>query len=282
MEELTTFPAISRSPKGKYNPWKKENAPKSLGNSEISERKSAKVRDCCYWEVMQWRQRARVQRLVKKRFYFSLEEFCKCLHLLGVSKYVTPAVNAKLKYEKYAELNLFKLLCSINGNKCIDNVKRTLTELNESWNTVDGKRDIYTIHLTKEEVEQRELFMNQRHSRILQRGSSRRRKLNKVNLHKSTTRIVQWGSSHTSSIPETERLKSERKARRGNQNGTRKDSKFERANWNKTIFESLSNLQKDAVETLRNWVWFVSHFWVKNDCSSSLTITTTCYLVVES
>lgn len=129
--------------------------------------------------------------LRKKRFYFSLDEFCKCLHLLGVSKYVTPAVNAKLKYEKYAELNLFKLLCSINGNKCIDNVKRTLTELNESWNTVDGKRDIYTIHLTKEEVEQRELFMNQRHSRILQRGSSRRRKLNKVNLHKSTTRIVQ-------------------------------------------------------------------------------------------
>ena len=36
---------------------------------------------------------------------------------------------------------------------------RTFAELNEAWNTVEGKPDIYTIHLTEEEVEQSESWI---------------------------------------------------------------------------------------------------------------------------
>ena len=40
-------------------------------------------------------------------------------------------------------------------------MKRTFTELNEAWNTVEGKHDIYTIHLTEEEVEQSESWITE-------------------------------------------------------------------------------------------------------------------------
>ena len=48
---------------------------------------------------------------------------------------------------------------SIQENKGIDTVMRTFAELNEAWNTVEGKPDIYTIHLTEEEVEQSESWI---------------------------------------------------------------------------------------------------------------------------
>ena len=38
-----------------------------------------------------------------------------------------------------------EFLKSIKDNKGIDTVKRTFAELNEAWNTVEGKHDIYTI-----------------------------------------------------------------------------------------------------------------------------------------
>ena len=40
-----------------------------------------------------------------------------------------------------------EFLKSIKDNKGIDTVKRTFAELNEAWNTVEGKHDIFTIHL---------------------------------------------------------------------------------------------------------------------------------------
>ena len=40
-------------------------------------------------------------------------------------------------------------------------MKRTFAELNEAWNTVEGKPDIYTIHLTEEEVEQSESWITE-------------------------------------------------------------------------------------------------------------------------
>ena len=52
-----------------------------------------------------------------------------------------------------------EFLKSIKDNKGIDTVKRTFAELNEAWNTVEGKHDIYTIHLTEEEVEQSESWI---------------------------------------------------------------------------------------------------------------------------
>ena len=54
-----------------------------------------------------------------------------------------------------------EFLKSIKDNKGIDTVKRTFTELNEAWNTVEGKHDIYTIHLTEEEVEQSESWITE-------------------------------------------------------------------------------------------------------------------------
>ena len=54
-----------------------------------------------------------------------------------------------------------ELLKSIKDNKGIDTVKRTFAEFNEAWNTVEGKHDIYTIHLTEEEVEQSESWITE-------------------------------------------------------------------------------------------------------------------------
>ena len=54
-----------------------------------------------------------------------------------------------------------ELLKSVTENKGIDTVKRTFAELNEAWNLVEGKHDIYTIHLPEEEVEQSEAWINE-------------------------------------------------------------------------------------------------------------------------
>ena len=54
-----------------------------------------------------------------------------------------------------------EFLESIKDNKGMDTVKRTFAELNEAWNTVEGKHDIYTIHLTEEEVEQSESWITE-------------------------------------------------------------------------------------------------------------------------
>ena len=54
-----------------------------------------------------------------------------------------------------------EFLKSIKDNKGIDTVKRTFAELNEAWDTVEGKHDIYTIHLTEEEVEQSESWITE-------------------------------------------------------------------------------------------------------------------------
>ena len=54
-----------------------------------------------------------------------------------------------------------EFLKSIKDNKGIDTVKRTFAEFNEAWNTVEGNHDIYTIHLTEEEVEQSESWITE-------------------------------------------------------------------------------------------------------------------------
>ena len=56
-----------------------------------------------------------------------------------------------------------EFLKSTNENKGIDTVKRTFAELNEAWNTVQGKHDIYTTHFTEEEVEQSESWITELH-----------------------------------------------------------------------------------------------------------------------
>ena len=39
-------------------------------------------------------------------------------------------------------------------------IKRTFAELHEAWNVVEGKHDIYMIHLTEEEIEQNQTWIN--------------------------------------------------------------------------------------------------------------------------
>ena len=46
-----------------------------------------------------------------------------------------------------------EFLKSIKDNKGIDTVNRTFAELNEAWKTDESKHDIYTRHLTEEEVD---------------------------------------------------------------------------------------------------------------------------------
>lgn len=40
-------------------------------------------------------------------------------------------------------------------------VKRTFADLHEAWNIVEGKHDIYMIHLTEDEIEQNEAWINE-------------------------------------------------------------------------------------------------------------------------
>ena len=54
-----------------------------------------------------------------------------------------------------------EFLKSIKDSKGINTVKRTFAELNEARNTVEGKHDIYTIHLTEEEVERSESWITE-------------------------------------------------------------------------------------------------------------------------
>ena len=53
-----------------------------------------------------------------------------------------------------------EFLKSIKENKGIDTVRRTFAELNEAWNTLEGTPDIYTIHLTGEEIELNHASLN--------------------------------------------------------------------------------------------------------------------------
>ena len=40
-------------------------------------------------------------------------------------------------------------------------MKRTFADFNEAWKTIEGRHDIYTIHLTEEEVEQSESWITE-------------------------------------------------------------------------------------------------------------------------
>ena len=54
-----------------------------------------------------------------------------------------------------------EFLKSVRENRGIDTVKRTFVELHEAWSTVEGKHDLYTLHLTEEEIEHNETWINE-------------------------------------------------------------------------------------------------------------------------
>ena len=50
---------------------------------------------------------------------------------------------------------------SVQENKGMEAVKRTFAYLHEAWNIVEGKNDIYMIHLAEDEIEQNEIWINE-------------------------------------------------------------------------------------------------------------------------
>ncbi|KAL9961368.1 hypothetical protein ACROYT_G030292 [Oculina patagonica] len=54
-----------------------------------------------------------------------------------------------------------EFLKSIQDNKGMNAVKRTFADLHEAWNIVEGKHDIYMIHLTEDEIGQNEAWINE-------------------------------------------------------------------------------------------------------------------------
>ena len=50
---------------------------------------------------------------------------------------------------------------SVEENKGMEAVKRTFADLHHAWNIVEGKHDIYMIHLTEDEIEQNETWINE-------------------------------------------------------------------------------------------------------------------------
>ena len=50
---------------------------------------------------------------------------------------------------------------SVEENKGMETVKRTFADLHEAWNIVEGKHDIYMIHLPEDEIEQDEAWINE-------------------------------------------------------------------------------------------------------------------------
>ena len=100
----------------------------------------------------------------------SLKPLVAAIHLLFTTKHSKSVLEEKMAEEAKRIRTSAKarftrkrneFLKSIKDNKGIDTVKRTFAEFNEAWNTVEGKHDIYTIHLTEEEVKQSESWITE-------------------------------------------------------------------------------------------------------------------------
>ena len=76
-----------------------------------------------------------------------------------------------------------EFLKSVEGNKGIEAVKRTFADLNEAWNIVEGKHDIYMIHLTEDEIEQNEAWINELQELYEEAATTHARYVNDQTLH---------------------------------------------------------------------------------------------------
>ena len=54
-----------------------------------------------------------------------------------------------------------EFLKAVEENKGMEAVKRTFADFHEAWNIVEGKHDIYMIHLAEDEIEQNEAWINE-------------------------------------------------------------------------------------------------------------------------
>ncbi|KAL9955853.1 hypothetical protein ACROYT_G037242 [Oculina patagonica] len=76
-----------------------------------------------------------------------------------------------------------EFLKSIQDNKGMDAVKRTFADLHEAWNIVEGKHDIYMIHLTEDEIEQNEAWINELQELYEEAATAHAQYVNDLTLH---------------------------------------------------------------------------------------------------
>jgi len=128
-----------------------------------------------------------------------------------------------------------ELLKSVTENKGIDTVKRTFAELNEAWNLVEGKHDIYTIHLPEEEVEQSEAWINELQKWYSEAAAMQAQYVNdQIQLEKKQREEI--------NRQEIIRIEQEKFQRLSEQMNMRKKSM-------ETIFETLSNDAQNLMES---------------------------------
>ena len=124
---------------------------------------------------------------------------------------------------------------SVRENRGIDTVKRTFADLHEAWNTVEGKHDLYTLHLTEEEVEQNETWINELQELYNEAAAIQIQYINdQVQLEKKQREEI--------SRQEVIRIEQEKFQRLLDQMNLRKKSQ-------ETIFETLTNYAQSLMES---------------------------------
>ena len=138
---------------------------------------------------------------------------------------------AKLRFTRKRK----EFLKSVKENKRIDTVKRTFAEFNEAWNLVEGKYDIYTIHLNEEEVEQSEAWINELQELYSEAAAMQAQYVNdQIQLEKKQREEI--------NRQEIIRIEQEKFQRLLEQMNMRKKSM-------ETIFETLSNHAQNLMES---------------------------------
>ena len=128
-----------------------------------------------------------------------------------------------------------EFLKSVKENKGIDTVKRTFAEFNEAWNLVEGKHDMYTIHLNEEEVEQSEAWINELQELYSEAAAMQAQYVNdQIQLEKKQREEI--------NRQEIIRIEQEKFQRLLEQMNMRKKSM-------ETIFETLSNHAQNLMES---------------------------------
>ena len=128
-----------------------------------------------------------------------------------------------------------EFLKSVRENRGIDTVKRTFADLHEAWNTVEGKHDLYTLHLTEEEVEQNETWINELQELYNEAAAIQIQYINdQVQLEKKQREEI--------SRQEVIRIEQEKFQRLLDQMNLRKKSQ-------ETIFETLTNYAQSLMES---------------------------------
>ena len=124
---------------------------------------------------------------------------------------------------------------SVEENKGMETVKRTFADLHEAWNIVEGKHDIYMIHLPEDEIEQDEAWINELQELYEQAATTHTQYVNDQTLNEQK-RVEEFHKQ------ESMRLEQEKLRRLLERFSTKKKSM-------KTIFDTLVEHAHDIMET---------------------------------